>query len=120
MTRRRASPGPSGRLQVAMAFSQMSSSGCRGQIERGHSKQHKLRFWVFVFIPYRTRNLDATVQQTILIQWLSPTHPLRGCHTGSLLHMSLKILKMMTQDLRSVTLASRDKKTKQSDGMKRI
>lgn len=33
MTRRRASPGPSGRLQVAMAFSQTSSSGCRGQRE---------------------------------------------------------------------------------------
>lgn len=28
MTRRRASPGPSGRLQVAMAFSQISSRGC--------------------------------------------------------------------------------------------
>lgn len=31
MTRRRASPGPSGRLQVAMAFSQISSRGCRRQ-----------------------------------------------------------------------------------------
>lgn len=33
MTRRRASPGPNGRLQVAKAFSQISSSGYRGQIE---------------------------------------------------------------------------------------
>lgn len=37
MTRRRASPGPSGRLQVAMAFSQMSSRGCRQRAERRHS-----------------------------------------------------------------------------------
>lgn len=34
MTRRRASPGPSGRLQVAMAFSQISSRGCRRRTER--------------------------------------------------------------------------------------
>lgn len=42
MTRRSASPGPSGRLQVAMAFSQISSRGCGGRTERGHSTQHKL------------------------------------------------------------------------------
>lgn len=41
----------------------------------------------------------------ILILRPSPTQPLRGCHTGSRLHMSLRILKTMTQDLRSVTLA---------------
>lgn len=34
MTRRRASPGPSGRLQVAMAFSQISSRGCRQEVRQ--------------------------------------------------------------------------------------
>lgn len=40
MTRRRASPGPSGRLQVAMAFSQISSRGCKAQTEIAESQRH--------------------------------------------------------------------------------
>lgn len=37
MTRRRASPAPRGLLQVAMAFSQISSRGCKSVHTRTHT-----------------------------------------------------------------------------------
>lgn len=108
MTRRRASPGPSGRLQVAMAFSQISSRGYRG------SMKVSVRF--VTKRPFRRRRV-CTVCVCKAPGFLycsltlrpSHTHPLRGCHTGRRLHMSLRILRTMTQDLRSVTLACRDR-----------
>lgn len=133
MTRRRASPGPSGRLQVAMAFSQISSRGCRGRTERRHWMNHSQDsddftlnlldgLFIWQFIIYWMWVLDVPVQQVVLCS--SPTHPLRGCHTGSLLHTSLRILRTMTQDLRSVTLAwgdrQTDRQTDLSDSMRSI
>lgn len=55
-TRRRASPGPSGRLQVAMAFSQISSRGCSGP--QGNSYSEHIFKKIKTFLP--TTALDVT------------------------------------------------------------
>lgn len=125
MTRRRASPGPSGRLQVAMAFSQISSKGWWTNKHKTLSEGWTKSVTVLILLlgqfitrhTYRALLKDklkiklavcifhVSTPNIILILRPSHTQPLRGCHTGSRLHMSLRILKTMTQDLRSVTLA---------------
>lgn len=67
------------------------------QLQRLQQTEKQLIFRAHKKKTSRQRQLSASL-----------THPLTGCHSGRLLHMSLKILMTMMQDLRSVTLAWRN------------